>query len=573
MKKRIIAMLLALAICLSLFGCEDMLGEVSDAINGAFDAGGENTEGGEVVFPEGEEQPPSEWVDGSAADSDATAVHLTVGESADLSKYFDGGTEGLEWSSACPTVVSVENGIITANKVGRTEIVATAAGVVAGKFAVTSEFMITGDGYGFTTTKVDGTTYKVTSLYEANRIIDASAANHVQKLTIDFSGISEDFNAKTDFDLNSEFGSHTSLKMSYYPSTAYLVNFEIIYNEGAASYTTPQTEERTYKSVKSANSIIRSAFSGEGRADDFDDFAIELREKTLDVYNSEELWWAVEHGYKPTFPMEGTKAELFYERAKMILRDIITDGMSDYEKALAIYEYLIEAVSYDYDAYYNAGTGDEEKRNTCYYLEGVFEVGRAVCDGKSKAYVLLCGIEGIECVRDFGSSVDGGAGHAWNYVKIDGEWYMVDTTEGDIRYESTSSIAQYLDGRFETVGYGSFLAPTYSHADKYVYTDMWADIVSLETSKDYPKSYFDTDLGDTSYDFIINNKSEVSALFARLAEGGMPREFVLTFLPYSSFMTNSYFMGIESTYGLEMSVYTVQSGGETVYVAIFKAVE
>ena len=114
MKKRIIAMLLALAICLSLFGCEDMLGEVSDAINGAFDGDGENTEGGEVVFPEGEEQPPSEWVDGSAADSDATAVHLTVGESADLSKYFDGGTEGLEWSSACPSVVSVENGIITA---------------------------------------------------------------------------------------------------------------------------------------------------------------------------------------------------------------------------------------------------------------------------------------------------------------------------------------------------------------------------------------------------------------------------------------------------------------------------
>jgi Uncharacterized protein involved in cytokinesis, contains TGc (transglutaminase/protease-like) domain len=57
---------------------------------------------------------------------------------------------------------------------------------------------------------------------------------------------------------------------------------------------------------------------------------------------------------------------------------------------------------------------------------------RAVCDGYSKAFLLLCEKEGIECLIDQGSALPSTEGHAWNYVKMDnGKWYGIDVTWND----------------------------------------------------------------------------------------------------------------------------------------------
>jgi len=562
MKKRLLAILLALSLCISLFGCTELFKPINDN-NDQTDAGP-----GELVFPEGEEKLPEKWDDGVLVPSDAYSVQLAVGGTARLSDYI-GAAEGLLWRSECEAIAAVENGVASAHKVGRTEIYAMAGDSVRAKFVVTVENPIQSTGFDFTTTLADEEEYKVESLREANEILDIAAANHIKTVKIDFSAISTTFNVKTDFVLNSEFGSHTSLKMMFYPSTPYKVEFEIIYNKDAASYTTPATEEYTYESVQSANAIIRTYYAaqGEARADDFEGFAINSRKESFPVYNSEELWWAVEHGYKPLFPKKGTKAELFYERAKMILRDIITEDMTEYEKTLAIYEYLITAVSYDYDAYFNPASADLEKNNTCYYLEGVFEEGRAVCDGKSKAFVLLAGIEGIDCVRAFGSQRSGSVGHAWNYVELSGVWYLVDTTDGDERYEAESAISEFFGGQLEAVGYGSFLLPAYTHYEKYEYTDMWAHLIPADKNYAYGTDYFDYDPGEDGYDFIINSSAEVKALLDAITGVGMPEKFILTFKPYSSFKLNSYFYGVESAYGVDMELYKTS---ESTYIAVFK---
>ncbi|MDE7107440.1 MAG: hypothetical protein K2O39_03875, partial [Clostridiales bacterium] len=91
---------------------------------------------------------------------------------------------------------------------------------------------------------------------------------------------------------------------------------------------------------------------------------------------------------------------------------------------------------------------------SAYYLEGVFGDGttefggmaynpNAVCDGMSKAYALMCNIEGIPCVRVVGragKSINTAGGHAWNKVFVNGAWYMVDCTWGD------SHVTFALDG-------------------------------------------------------------------------------------------------------------------------------
>ena len=58
----------------------------------------------------------------------------------------------------------------------------------------------------------------------------------------------------------------------------------------------------------------------------------------------------------------------------------------------------------------------------------------AVCDGISKTYSLLCNMLGIDCIRVVGQAgVDENkGGHAWNKVKVDGQWYIVDATWGDL---------------------------------------------------------------------------------------------------------------------------------------------
>jgi len=62
-------------------------------------------------------------------------------------------------------------------------------------------------------------------------------------------------------------------------------------------------------------------------------------------------------------------------------------------------------------------------------IDGVFLRGSAVCEGYSKAFKLLLDKAGVPNVIVFGEA--GGENHSWNYVKLDGQWYLVDVTWND----------------------------------------------------------------------------------------------------------------------------------------------
>ena len=184
-------------------------------------------------------------------------------------------------------------------------------------------------------------------------------------------------------------------------------------------------------------------------------FYIDSVKETMSVSTSNMLYKAVAWGYKPVFM--GSQAEnlkQIYDNAKDALSYIVSDEMSEYEKVHAIYDYIIYNVRYDHDcanaedAYVSGNLSLNEKMKYYgYYLEGIFlnkfykKDMHAVCDGKSKAFVLMCGIEGITAVRISGKASSDGknfGGHAWNKVLLDlngtgdKEWYFVDTTWGDV---------------------------------------------------------------------------------------------------------------------------------------------
>ncbi|MBQ8529031.1 MAG: transglutaminase domain-containing protein [Clostridia bacterium] len=575
-KIKLISLALTVALMLSLVSCTFLLElpGVSDGTSGTGDPGGE------VTFPEGEEKPPEGWDGEAFTKTGVIPVYLMKSESANLVEFLDtGAPKEAVFESRCEEIASLSGAVVTGESVGRTEIYMKVGDECLATFSVTVEFMISTSGYDFTSDLKDGEYHKVQSNYEANRILDLAIAHRYHSFCIDFSGISESFKVNEDFELDIELGSHAKLKILYYEDTAHRAEFEISYLAEAASETTPLTEKNTYLPAQSANMIARRAFAeaaGVARADNFNDFAIyKSNLESFEVYNSEELWWAVEQGYLPVFPMANTKAELFFERAKMILRDIVNDSMTDTEKVIAIYEYLVDGISYDYDAFDKStkvnseGNADaiyELKKDTCYYLEGVFEKGRAVCDGKTKAFVLLCGIEGIRTLRVSGSSLSGGVGHAWNYVNLNGGWYLVDTTSGDERYTADSGIAAFFGSAVEAVGYGAFLKPLDYHKSEYSYGGVWSEIEKSPAPA--PFDYFDMNLKGSEYDFILDSRAEAKAIFDKAVAFGIDGRFMLTFIPADDSNVFGYFDGIRKDLKANIQIFTVIYGDEKVYIAL-----
>lgn len=106
----------------------------------------------------------------------------------------------------------------------------------------------------------------------------------------------------------------------------------------------------------------------------------------------------------------------FENKANEIVSKYIKADMSNLEKEVVIHNYLVNNVVYD-----------EGDSTTCHNAYGALVVGRAVCDGYSKAFKYFMDRLGIES----GLVLSDEMAHAWNYVKIDGVYYFVDTTWDD----------------------------------------------------------------------------------------------------------------------------------------------
>lgn len=149
-----------------------------------------------------------------------------------------------------------------------------------------------------------------------------------------------------------------------------------------------------------------------------------------EVETSDELYFVVQKGYKPV-PKSGSDAERLYGKAKRVLANIVSQSMTEVQRAQAIYDWIMWQTTYDYEVSRIIDIS-VAIRQPAYYLEGVFEYGFAVCDGIAKTMSLLCNMVDIPCVRvvgeTYGTTV---SRHAWNKILIDGKWYIVDATWGD----------------------------------------------------------------------------------------------------------------------------------------------
>jgi hypothetical protein len=106
------------------------------------------------------------------------------------------------------------------------------------------------------------------------------------------------------------------------------------------------------------------------------------------------------------------------------------------DRAYAIYHWLTRNISYDWDAYYASVNNSV---NTDQSPATVWKRRKAICEGFAALYQLLAAEAGLECVqvRGVAKGVHYQVGneinrpdHAWNAVRIDGQWELVDATWG-----------------------------------------------------------------------------------------------------------------------------------------------
>ncbi len=211
------------------------------------------------------------------------------------------------------------------------------------------------------------------------------------------------------------------------------------------------------------------------------------------VGSSEQLYSAVADGYKPYFTNDATR--LLYDKALNVINTIIGKEMSDKEKVLAIFDYLTMNVKYDQASADASAEGGDYYSRASYFLEGVFNYNTAVCDGIAKAFVLLCGIEGIRAERVVGS-IDG-APHAWNMVNLDGEYYVVDCTNG---------VALTEDGR-NMPNYNFFLRSNREYNQQFKSVLLYGEYDACSTDNDH----YDNGIGTEEQLLSIIDLPEVSA--------------------------------------------------------------
>lgn len=124
-----------------------------------------------------------------------------------------------------------------------------------------------------------------------------------------------------------------------------------------------------------------------------------------------------------------------------IKQEIISNcnDLDTVDKIKVVHDYLVNTVEYDADAGENI-----------YNVYGTLINGRAVCEGYARAGKSILDDLNIPCIIACGTGTNSAGNtesHAWNYIKIDDNWYALDITWDDpiIRGNGTLTEEQKYD--------------------------------------------------------------------------------------------------------------------------------
>lgn len=164
-----------------------------------------------------------------------------------------------------------------------------------------------------------------------------------------------------------------------------------------------------------------------------------------------------------------------FSKPEELASKITSDFKREDEKARAIFTWIALNINYDLKSYYaQSGTRrvaysfrtqaekfEKEKQFRYELARKTLKSKKGVCEGYATLFSEVAGLVGLESVIVPGTSkahpsqigkLPGASDHAWNAVKIDGQWKLVDATwaSGAMNTTTKTFVSKFNDGYFCT---------------------------------------------------------------------------------------------------------------------------
>ena len=195
------------------------------------------------------------------------------------------------------------------------------------------------------------------------------------------------------------------------------------------------------------------------------------------------------------------------------------------DKARVIFAWVAQHVRYDYAKFkkiqkqktitFTGATKQEvERKQRLHYEELVpnktFKTKKGVCEDYSYLYKKMCDIAGLECIVVTGltkhlSAKVSNIGHAWNAVRIDGQWRLLDATWG----------AGYIDERSRFRRHyspGYFMTPPAFFALNHLPADPQWQLLDTPIDKQGFRKQYWLNYGQQTYPIIDIQMPDAAAL-------------------------------------------------------------
>ncbi|RGF34890.1 hypothetical protein DW063_09025 [Ruminococcus sp. AF43-11] len=244
----------------------------------------------------------------------------------------------------------------------------------------------------------------------------------------------EDDNNESSVPVTTSEKSSTSVKTTSKPKPTE----PCVYNEPKTDYAystlTDDYVKKLYNQISdNIDSEYEPSFYAEGNLSEYQ------MTQAVEAYKNDhpEVFWLksyyeyenfdYETGIWLTYTMSGDKlvtAKKEFNTAVDTISQSVPYG-TECEREEYIHNYIINNCDYDEEA-----AESEEVQGNENDAYGVFVDGKAVCEGYSKAFQILCNKSDIDCIQLMG--IVDSDNHVWNCVKIGGDWYQIDVTWDDV---------------------------------------------------------------------------------------------------------------------------------------------
>lgn len=214
--------------------------------------------------------------------------------------------------------------------------------------------------------------------------------------------------------------------------------------------------------------------------------------------------------YFVTYNTTAEQEKYVTDKVADIIKDLNINSLDDYNKAAAIYNYIIQNVDYEYES-------EEDEYFTAY---GALKEGKAVCQGYAQLFYRIAKDAGLSCRMVFGTTTDA---HAWNIVEVDGLYYLCDATY-DVFCSSIDDCNYFMKGSQDFDEYDDEIIHVPESPEEY--DPLLVDYTSKEFISRYriADTAYKTDYhkGDVNSDSVVDSAdaSLVMAEYARSSTAG-----------------------------------------------------